>query len=97
MRKLIYLLPAALTPGHDGYSRAGGVAVSGLEMTQNSMRLQWSREELCQRLRVIMSEIHERCVEYGEDSGYVNYAKGANIAGFVKVDFDSIPVSTSAF
>ena len=66
-------------------ANAGGVAVSGLEMTQNSMRLQWSREELCQRLRVIMGEIHERCVEYGEESGYVNYAKGANIAGFVKV------------
>ncbi len=66
-------------------ANAGGVAVSGLEMTQNSMRLQWSRAELCGRLRVIMSDIHERCVEYGEESGYVNYAKGANIAGFVKV------------
>jgi len=66
-------------------ANAGGVAVSGLEMTQNIMRLQWSRAELCGRLRVIMSDIHGRCVEYGEESGYVNYAKGANIAGFVKV------------
>ena len=66
-------------------ANAGGVAVSGLEMTQNIMRLQWSRAELCGRLRVIMSDIHGRCVEYGEESGYINYAKGANIAGFVKV------------
>ena len=66
-------------------ANAGGVAVSGLEMTQNSMRLQWSREELCQRLRVIMSDIHQRCVDYGEESGYVNYVKGANLGGFVKV------------
>ncbi len=66
-------------------ANAGGVAVSGLEMTQNIMRLQWSRAELCGRLRVIMRDIHGRCVEYGEESGYINYAKGANIAGFVKV------------
>ena len=66
-------------------ANAGGVAVSGLEMTQNIMRLQWSRAELCGRLRVIMSDIHGRCVEYGEERGYINYAKGANIAGFVKV------------
>ncbi len=66
-------------------ANAGGVAVSGLEMTQNIMRLQWSRAELCGRLRVIMSDIHERCVKYGQENGYINYAKGANIAGFVKV------------
>jgi glutamate dehydrogenase (NADP+) len=66
-------------------ANAGGVAVSGLEMTQNIMRLQWSRAELCGRLRVIMSDIHERCVKYGQENGYMNYAKGANIAGFVKV------------
>lgn len=66
-------------------ANAGGVAVSGLEMTQNIMRLQWSRAELCGRLRVIMRDIHGRCVEYGEERGYINYAKGANIAGFVKV------------
>jgi len=67
-------------------ANAGGVAVSGLELTQNSMRLSWSREELDQRLRTIMSNIHERCVEFGqEDDGYVDYLKGANIAGFIKV------------
>lgn len=66
-------------------ANAGGVAVSGLEMTQNSMRLNWSREELQSRLRKIMSDIHSSCVEYGQESDYVNYAKGANIAGFVKV------------
>jgi len=67
-------------------ANAGGVAVSGLEMTQNSMRLSWSREETDQRLRNIMSDIHARCVEYGQESdGHVNYLKGANIAGFIKV------------
>jgi glutamate dehydrogenase/leucine dehydrogenase len=67
-------------------ANAGGVAVSGLEMTQNSMRLSWSRDELTTRLRRIMSEIHERCVRFGrEEDGYVDYLKGANIAGFVKV------------
>ncbi len=67
-------------------SNAGGVAVSGLEMSQNSMRLQWTREEVDQKLRQIMHNIHEACVQYGtEADGYVNYVKGANIAGFVKV------------
>ncbi|MEE8527889.1 MAG: NADP-specific glutamate dehydrogenase [Gammaproteobacteria bacterium] len=66
-------------------ANAGGVAVSGLEMTQNSMRLSWSREELNRRLRGIMANIHKRCVEYGTEGEYVNYLKGANIAGFVKV------------
>ena len=66
-------------------ANAGGVAVSGLEMTQNSMRLQWSREELDQRLQSIMHGIHERCVAYGAEKGYVNYVRGANIAGFLKV------------
>jgi glutamate dehydrogenase (NADP+) len=66
-------------------ANAGGVAVSGLEMTQNSMRLQWSREDLDQRLQAIMHGIHERCVAYGAEKGYVNYARGANIAGFIKV------------
>ncbi len=67
-------------------SNAGGVAVSGLEMSQNSMRLQWTREEVDQKLRQIMHNIHESCVRYGtEADGYVNYVKGANIAGFVKV------------
>ena len=67
-------------------SNAGGVATSGLEMTQNSMRLRWTREEVDQHLRQIMTDIHEACVKYGtEADGYVNYVKGANIAGFIKV------------
>ena len=67
-------------------SNAGGVATSGLEMTQNSMRLKWTREEVDSHLRQIMTDIHEACVKYGtEEDGYVNYVKGANIAGFIKV------------
>ena len=66
-------------------SNAGGVAVSGLEMAQNSLRYNWTREEVDSRLKNIMSEIHQSCVEYGQEDGYVNYVKGANIAGFVKV------------
>jgi glutamate dehydrogenase (NADP+) len=66
-------------------ANAGGVATSGLEMTQNSMRLSWSREDIDSRLRAIMSGIHEQCVEYGNHNGNVDYVKGANIAGFVKV------------
>jgi len=64
---------------------AGGVAVSGLEMTQNSMRLNWSREEVDQRLQLIMKNIHETCVQYGKSGGKIDYVKGANIGGFVKV------------
>jgi len=67
-------------------SNAGGVAVSGLEMSQNSLRYNWSREEVDTRLHAIMVDIHEVCVQYGKDEdGHVNYVKGANIAGFVKV------------
>ena len=66
-------------------ANAGGVATSGLEMSQNSMRLNWSREEVDGRLHQIMKDIHEACVVYGEDNGSVNYVKGANIAGFIKV------------
>ena len=66
-------------------SNAGGVATSGLEMSQNSMRLSWTREEVDQRLHNIMILIHEQCVKYGKEDGYINYVKGANIAGFVKV------------
>ncbi len=66
-------------------ANAGGVAISGLEMTQNSMRMSWSREEVDNRLQWIMRRIHEQCVEYGKENGYVNYVKGANIAGFKKV------------
>ena len=67
-------------------ANAGGVAVSGLEMTQNSLRYSWSREEVDNKLQEIMRSIHEQCVTYGrDDSGYTNYVKGANIGGFVKV------------
>ncbi len=67
-------------------SNAGGVATSGLEMSQNSMRYSWTAEEVDKKLYEIMKNIHERCVEYGtNDEGYVDYVKGANIAGFVKV------------
>ncbi|PWJ42374.1 NADP-specific glutamate dehydrogenase [Sediminitomix flava] len=66
-------------------ANAGGVAISGLEMTQNSMRLQWSFEEVDTRLQEIMAKIHKSCVKYGEEEGWVDYVKGANIGGFVKV------------
>ena len=73
-------------------ANAGGVAVSGLEMAQNASHLSWSREELAQRLESIMHDIHDRCVEYGSsdkanDSAArgVDYVKGANLAGFIKV------------
>ncbi len=66
-------------------SNAGGVATSGLEMAQNAMRLQWGEEEVDNRLRIIMRDIHANCVQYGEKDGYINYVDGANIAGFVKV------------
>lgn len=67
-------------------SNAGGVATSGLEMSQNSLRISWTREEVDERLQKIMSDIHDSCIEYGmEEDGYCNYVKGANIAGFVKV------------
>jgi glutamate dehydrogenase/leucine dehydrogenase len=67
-------------------ANAGGVAVSGLEMTQNSMRLPWSREEVDSRLQTIMKNIHQTCVDFGtEADGYVNYVNGANVGGFVKV------------
>ncbi len=67
-------------------SNAGGVATSGLEMSQNSLRISWTREEVDERLQGIMKDIHDSCIEYGkEGNGYCNYVKGANIAGFVKV------------
>jgi glutamate dehydrogenase (NADP+) len=66
-------------------SNAGGVATSGLEMTQNSMRLPWSREEVEARLHQIMIDIHSTCVKYGAEGDFINYVKGANIGGFIKV------------
>ncbi|MAF35593.1 glutamate dehydrogenase, partial [archaeon] len=63
----------------------GGVAVSGLEMAQNSMRVQWTKKKLCSQLVKIMDNIHKQCVKYGEGKEQVNYIHGANIGGFVKV------------
>lgn len=86
--------PEAITAFHDAKilfapgkaSNAGGVATSGLEMSQNSLRISWTREEVDERLKGIMKEIHDSCIAYGKDeNGYCNYVKGANIAGFVKV------------
>ena len=76
--KLLYALGKA--------SNAGGVSVSGLEMSQNSERLSWTAEEVDNRLKLIMNDIHTNCVKYGtEADGYINYVKGANVAGFMKV------------
>lgn len=66
-------------------ANAGGVATSGLEMSQNSMRLNWTREEVDNRLHTIMKDIHEACVTHGQEGDSVDYVKGANIAGFIKV------------
>lgn len=66
-------------------ANAGGVATSGLEMSQNSLRYRWSREEVDQKLQGIMGSIHDSCVKYGKDGNFVNYVNGANIAGFVKI------------
>ena len=64
---------------------AGGVATSGLEMTQNAMHISWTATEVDAKLHQIMSDIHQQCVEHGKDGKYINYVKGANIAGFMKV------------
>ena len=68
-------------------ANAGGVAVSGLEQSQNALRLSWSKEEVDERLHTIMNDIHSKCVTHGETEGDdpVDYVKGANIAGFIKV------------
>ena len=67
-------------------ANAGGVAVSGLEQSQNALRLSWSAEEVDSRLQTIMKDIHERCVRHGDQgNGFIDYVAGANIAGFVKV------------
>ena len=79
-------LAARITYAPGKAVNAGGVATSGLEMSQNAMHLQWSAEEVDEKLHTIMRDIHEQCVKYGtEADGYVNYMKGANIAGFMKV------------
>ena len=66
-------------------SNAGGVATSGLEMSQNSIRMNWTREEVDSKLNTIMNDIHSQCVEHGKEGDFINYVKGANIAGFLKV------------
>ena len=66
-------------------SNAGGVSVSGLEMSQNSLRMNWSKQEVDDKLQEIMKNIHTSCVKYGQEKNYVDYVKGANIAGFIKV------------
>ncbi len=87
-------MPEAIHKFHDSKilfapgkaSNAGGVATSGLEMSQNSLRISWTRKEVDERLQKIMSDIHDSCIKYGmEEDGSCNYVKGANIAGFVKV------------
>ncbi len=78
-------LKAKILYGPGKAANAGGVAVSGLEMTQNSMRLSWTREELDNKLREIMKKIHKKCVTYGNKGDFVNYVDGANVAGFIKV------------
>lgn len=79
------LLENKILYGPGKAANAGGVATSGLEMSQNSLRLSWTREEVDQRLQGIMQAIHEQCVQYGKQGDFVNYVDGANIAGFVKV------------
>ena len=65
---------------------SGGVATSGLEMTQNAMHLYWSADEVDKHLHLIMRDVHAQCLEYGkQEDGYINYVRGANIAGFMKV------------
>ena len=66
-------------------ANAGGVATSGLEMTQNSMRISWSRDEVDEKLHGIMKAIHQQCINYGKEGQFVNYVKGSNVAGFIKV------------
>jgi glutamate dehydrogenase/leucine dehydrogenase len=79
-------LEKGLLYGPGKAANAGGVAVSGLEMTQNSMRLGWTREEVDKRLQLIMQSIHQTCIKYGQkEDGFINYVDGANIGGFVKV------------
>ncbi|MGB8656469.1 MAG: NADP-specific glutamate dehydrogenase [Candidatus Zixiibacteriota bacterium] len=78
-------LNAKILYGPGKAANAGGVATSGLEMTQNSMRLAWTRQEVDEKLHGIMKAIHQQCVQYGKEADWVNYVKGANVAGFIKV------------
>ena len=78
-------LDAKIMYGPGKAANAGGVATSGLEMTQNAGVIKWPREEVDMRLQQIMKAIHANCVRYGKADGFVNYVRGANVAGFVKV------------
>jgi len=78
-------LNAKILFGPGKAANAGGVATSGLEMSQNSMRMSWAREEVDSKLHGIMKAIHQQCVKYGKEGNWINYVKGANIAGFIKV------------
>jgi glutamate dehydrogenase/leucine dehydrogenase len=79
-------MEAKILYGPGKAANAGGVAVSGLEMAQNSMRFNWTRKEVDDKLQAIMKDIHSNCIKYGkEEDGFINYVNGANIAGFVKV------------
>lgn len=78
-------MDAGILYGPGKAANAGGVAVSGLEMSQNNLRLQWTREEVDNRLQSIMKNIHQQCVKYGDNGDSIDYEKGANIAGFIKV------------
>lgn len=80
-----YFIENKILYGPGKAANAGGVATSGLEMTQNAMKLSWTAEEVDQKLKQIMQSIHEQCVKYGKEEEFVNYVKGANIAGFMKV------------
>ena len=82
--KLFHEAKALFSPGKA--SNAGGVATSGLEMSQNAMRLSWTRDEVDARLQLIMRGIHESCLTHGEtEDGRISYVNGANVAGFVKL------------
>ena len=80
-----YLFKNKVLFGPGKAANAGGVAVSGLEMSQNSMRMSWTREDIDSKLKVIMSDIHNQCLEHGKNGHVTNYVSGANIAGFIKV------------
>lgn len=79
------LLGAKILYGPGKAANAGGVSTSGLEMTQNSMRISWTREEVDEKLKTIMKAIHAQCQNYGKEGNFTNYVRGANVAGFIKV------------
>ena len=78
-------LHAKIDFGPGKAANAGGVAVSGLEQSQNALRLSWSRKEIDEKLQTIMQDIHKKCLQYGKENDFNNYVKGANIGGFIKV------------